>query len=105
MSGLSLAGIRAAILDLGRAVGAEEAAARLAARHDSVLAEPARRVAGAPRSRVLYWADPHTAGSRTSFSGRSSRRRAASTWPPRWASRGSCRCRASASPRRPTSSS
>jgi len=68
MSGLSsLAGIRAAILDLGRAVGADEAAARLAARHDAVLAELARRVAGAPRPRVLYWADPHTAGSGTSF--------------------------------------
>jgi len=68
MSGLaSLAGIRAAILDLGRAVGAAEAAARLAARYDAVLAELSRRLAGAPRPRVLYWADPHTAGSGTSF--------------------------------------
>jgi iron complex transport system substrate-binding protein len=68
MSGLgSLAGIRAAILDLGRAVGAVEAAARLAARHDAILAELARRLAGAKGPRVLYWADPHTAGAGTSI--------------------------------------
>ena len=42
----SLAGVRAAILDLGRAVvGAEEAARRLVARYDATLAELARRLA------------------------------------------------------------
>src|SRR5439155_24610783 len=47
MRGLdSLAGIRAAILDLGRAVGGEEAAARPATRYDARLAELARRLAG-----------------------------------------------------------
>jgi iron complex transport system substrate-binding protein len=68
MSGLSsLAGIRAAILDLGRAVGADAAAARLVERYDAVLADLGRRLAGAPRPRVLYWADPATAGADTSF--------------------------------------
>jgi iron complex transport system substrate-binding protein len=68
MSGLdTLAGIRAAILDLGKAVGAPDAAARLTARFDTVLAELARRLEGAPRPRVLYWADPHTAGAGTAF--------------------------------------
>jgi iron complex transport system substrate-binding protein len=66
MSGLnSLPGLRAALLDLGRAVGAPEAAARLAARYDAVLGELSRRLAGAPPPRVLYWADPHTAGEGT----------------------------------------
>ena len=68
MSGLgSLPGMRAAILDLGRAAGTSEAAARLAGRFDALLAELSRRLAGAPRRRVLYWADPHTAGAGTSF--------------------------------------
>ena len=68
MSGLdTLAGIRAAIVDLGRAVGTPEAAARLAQRFDAVLAELARRLAGDPRPRVLYWADPHTAGAGTAI--------------------------------------
>jgi len=68
MRGLgSLVGIRTAILDLGRAVSAEEAAARLVGRYDALLAELARRLEGAPRPRVLYWADPHTAGTDTSF--------------------------------------
>jgi iron complex transport system substrate-binding protein len=63
MSGLdTLAGIRAAMLDLGTAVGAPDAAARLTARYDAVLDELARRLEGDPRPRVLYWADPHTAG-------------------------------------------
>ena len=66
MSGLdTLAGIRAAVLDLGRATGAEDGAARLVARYDAVLAELARRLAGASRPRVLYWGDPHTAGAGT----------------------------------------
>jgi iron complex transport system substrate-binding protein len=68
MSGLgSLPGMRSAILDLGRAVGTDEAAARKAGRFDALLAELSRRLAGARRPRVLYWADPHTAGAGTSF--------------------------------------
>jgi len=68
MSGLeTFAGIRAAILDLGRAVGTPERAARLAARFDAVLAELVRRLEGEPRPRVLYWADPHTAGAGTAI--------------------------------------
>ena len=69
MSGLdTLAGIRAAIVHLGQAVGTPDAAARLAARFDAVLAELARRVEGDPRPRVLYWGDPHTAGAGTAIS-------------------------------------
>jgi iron complex transport system substrate-binding protein len=68
MSGLdTLPGIRAAILDLGRAVGTPQPAARLAARFDAVLAELARRLEGGPRPRVLYWGDPHTAGAGTAI--------------------------------------
>jgi iron complex transport system substrate-binding protein len=68
MSGLdTFAGIRAAILDLGRATGAEPAGARLLARYDAILAELSRRLAGDPRPRVLYWGDPHTAGGGTAI--------------------------------------
>jgi iron complex transport system substrate-binding protein len=68
MSGLdTLPGIRAAIVDLGRAVGTPQAAASLAARFDAVLAELARRLEGGPRPRVLYWGDPHTAGAGTAI--------------------------------------
>lgn len=68
MSGLeTLAGIRAAILDLGRATGAGDDAARLVGRYDAVLAELSRRLAFAPRPRVLYWGDPHTAGAETAI--------------------------------------
>jgi len=68
MRGLdTLAGIRAAIVDLGRAVGTPDAATRLAARFDAVLAELRRRLEGDPRPRVLYWADPHTAGAGTAI--------------------------------------
>jgi iron complex transport system substrate-binding protein len=68
MGGLdALPGIRAAIVDLGRAVGTPEAAARLTARFDAVLAELARRLEGEPRPRVLYWGDPHTAGAGTAI--------------------------------------
>jgi len=68
LSGLeSFAGIRAAILDLGRAVGTPEAAARLTARFDAVLAELGRRLAGEARPRVLYWGDPYTAGAGTAI--------------------------------------
>jgi iron complex transport system substrate-binding protein len=68
MSGLdTLAGIRAAIVDLGRAVGTPDAAARLTTRFDAVLAELGRRLEGSPRPRVLYWGDPHTAGAGTAI--------------------------------------
>jgi iron complex transport system substrate-binding protein len=68
MKGLdSLAGIRAAALDLGRAVGAEAAAERLAVRYDSVLAELARRLQGVSKPRVLYWAGGMTAGAGTAI--------------------------------------
>ncbi len=68
LSGLeTLAGIRVAIVDLGEAVGTPEAAAHLAARFDAVLGELARRLEGTKRPRVLYWADPHTAGAGTAI--------------------------------------
>jgi iron complex transport system substrate-binding protein len=68
MTGLnSLSGYRAALLELGRVVGAPEAAARLAARYDAVLEELSHRLSGAEPRRVLYWADPHTAGEGTAF--------------------------------------
>jgi iron complex transport system substrate-binding protein len=63
MSGLdSLAGIRRAILELGRAVGAPDAARRLVERFDARLATLAARLAGVARPRVLYWSSPFTAG-------------------------------------------
>jgi iron complex transport system substrate-binding protein len=68
MQGLeTLAGFRAAVVDLGRAVGAEDAARRLAERYDRTLADLARRLHGAPRPRVLYWANPMTAGAGTAI--------------------------------------
>jgi iron complex transport system substrate-binding protein len=68
MAGLnSIAGVRQAILDLGRVVGAEEAARALVARYDATLAELARRLAGAPRPRVLYWSGEMTAGADTAI--------------------------------------
>lgn len=68
MSGLgSHAGLRRAILDLGDAVGARSGAEGLVARFDATLADLARRLDGAPRPRVLYWADPHTAGADTAI--------------------------------------
>jgi iron complex transport system substrate-binding protein len=68
MRGLdTLAGIRAAVLDLGRAVGADGAAGRLVARYDAVLAGLARRLEGIERPRVLYWGNPHTAGAGTTI--------------------------------------
>jgi iron complex transport system substrate-binding protein len=63
----SLDGIRAAILGLGEAVGTTSAAGRLVGRFDAVREELARRLAGAPRPRVLYWGNPFTAGTDTSF--------------------------------------
>lgn len=68
MRGLdSMAGFRRAILDLGRAVGETAAAERLVARFDATLADLARKLRGAPRPRVLYWANPHTAGAGTAI--------------------------------------
>ncbi len=68
LSGLaSLAGIRAAIVGLGQAVDAPEAATRLAARMDLVLGALETRLAGAERPRLLYWGDPHTAGADTAI--------------------------------------
>jgi iron complex transport system substrate-binding protein len=68
LTGLSsLPGIRAAILGLGRAVGTLDAAQRLVARMDRVLGDLRVRLSGAPPVRVLYWADPHTAGADTAF--------------------------------------
>jgi iron complex transport system substrate-binding protein len=68
MAGLdSLAGIRTAILDLGRAVGEEEGARRLVTRYDAVLEELGRRLEGASRPRVMYWAGGMTAGAKTAI--------------------------------------
>ena len=68
MEGLdSIAGVRQAILDLGRVVGAEEAARGLVARYDATLSELTRRLAGAPRPRVLYWSGEMTAGADTAI--------------------------------------
>jgi iron complex transport system substrate-binding protein len=68
MEGLeSLDGFRSAVLDLGRAVGEEPAARRLVDRYDAILAEVSRRLVGAPRPRVLYWANPMTAGQGTAI--------------------------------------
>jgi iron complex transport system substrate-binding protein len=68
MEGLdSIAGVRQSILDLGRVVGAEEAARGLVARYDATLAELTRRLAGAPRPRVLYWSGEMTAGADTAI--------------------------------------
>jgi iron complex transport system substrate-binding protein len=68
MRGLhSLAGIRQAILELGQAVGAEDAAARLVARYDGTLADLAKRLHGAPRKRLLYWSSGMTAGEGTAI--------------------------------------
>jgi ABC-type Fe3+-hydroxamate transport system substrate-binding protein/diphthamide synthase (EF-2-diphthine--ammonia ligase) len=68
MSGLdTLAGVRRAIVDLGRAVGEEAAAAALAERYDARLRELAGRLQRAPRPRVLYWSGGMTAGANTAI--------------------------------------
>ena len=68
MKGLgSLAGVRAAILDLAREVGATEKADQVVARYDATLRELDRRLAGARRPRVLYWAGGMTAGGDTAI--------------------------------------
>ena len=63
----TLAGVRGAILDLGRAVGEDEAARRLVAEFDGKLAELGRRLSGAKRPRVLYWSGNMTAGADTAI--------------------------------------
>jgi len=63
----SLTGIRRALLDLGAAVGEPAKATALAADFDARLGEIERRLKGAPRPRVLYWASGFTAGSKTAF--------------------------------------
>ena len=68
MQGLnSIAGVRQAILDLGRVVGAEEAARGLVQRYDATLADLAHDLAGAPEPRVLYWSGEMTAGADTAI--------------------------------------
>jgi iron complex transport system substrate-binding protein len=68
MRGLdSLPGFRAALVALGGAVGELAAAEKLARRYDAVLAELSRRLEGAQRPRVLYWANPQTAGGGTAI--------------------------------------
>lgn len=68
MLGLNtLAGVRGAILDLGRAVGEVDAAGRLVAAYDRKLGELGRRLAGAERPRVLYWSGNMTAGADTAI--------------------------------------
>jgi iron complex transport system substrate-binding protein len=61
------AGYRQAILELGRAVGAGDAARALAARFDASLRALAGRLHGAPRPRVLYWASGMSAGADTAI--------------------------------------
>jgi iron complex transport system substrate-binding protein len=68
MEGLhTLAGIRAAILSLGRAVGEEDRAQRVVERFDATLAEVSRRLLGARKPRVLYWSSGMTAGADTAI--------------------------------------
>jgi iron complex transport system substrate-binding protein len=68
MLGLTtLAGVRGAILELGRAVGEDGPARRLVAEFDWKLAELARRLRGAERPRVLYWSGNMTAGADTAI--------------------------------------
>ena len=63
----TLAGVRGAILELGRAVGEDDAARRLVAGYDAKLAELGRRLAGARKPRVLYWSGNMTAGAGTAI--------------------------------------
>lgn len=63
----TLAGVRQALVDLGRAVGEEAAARRLVQGYDATLAELGRRLQGAPRPRLLYWSGDMTAGADTAI--------------------------------------
>jgi iron complex transport system substrate-binding protein len=68
MEGLeTLAGFRESILSLGRVVGEEGAASTLVAQYDARLAALARLLEGAKRPRVLYWANPYTAGANSAI--------------------------------------
>jgi iron complex transport system substrate-binding protein len=68
MEGLrGLSGYRAAILALGRAVGEPERAQAMVARFDASLLDLSRRLAGARRPRVLYWASGMSAGADTAI--------------------------------------
>lgn len=68
MTGLgSPSGVRTAILDLGRAVGAEDRAQELVTRYDRVLGELQKRLTGVKRPRVLYWSGGMTAGADTAI--------------------------------------
>jgi iron complex transport system substrate-binding protein len=68
MRGLdSPAGVRAAILELGRVVGEPEAAQRLVAGFDATLADVATRLKGVSKPRVLYWSGGLTAGAGTAI--------------------------------------
>lgn len=68
MRGLtSLGGIRTAMLELGRAVGCEDAARTLVDRYDETLQDLGRRLEGAQRPRVLYWSNGMTAGAHTAI--------------------------------------
>jgi iron complex transport system substrate-binding protein len=68
MRGLtSLGGIRTAMLELGRAVGREDAARTLVERYDETLQDLGRRLEGARRPRVLYWSNGMTAGADTAI--------------------------------------
>ena len=65
MQGLeTLAGFRAAVVELGRAVGAEAAAQTLVERYDRTLAELARRLQGAPRPARALLVEPDDRGRR-----------------------------------------
>jgi iron complex transport system substrate-binding protein len=63
----SIPGVRAAILELGRVVGEDDAARRLVVRFDAILAEVRRRIAGSKPPRVLYWSSSMTAGADTAI--------------------------------------
>jgi iron complex transport system substrate-binding protein len=68
MGGLrSLAGVRQALLDLGRVVGQDGPARRLVERYDATLCDLERRLQGAPRPRLLYWSGDMTAGADTAI--------------------------------------
>lgn len=68
MTGLdSLLGFRQAVIDLGGAVGESSAARRLVADFDARLSAIEKRLEGASRPRLLYWASGFTAGSKTAF--------------------------------------
>jgi iron complex transport system substrate-binding protein len=60
-------GVRTAILDLGRAVGAEERSRQVVSRYDKVLADLQGRLAGVTRPRVLYWSGGMTAGAESAI--------------------------------------